>query len=157
VRRGFLGRLPRPVRWLWFAILAVIGLECVGLALGFVFGEAWWWAAGQMGSFLAAPLALGLLLVAGTSAWVGRKTSPPEGGRSDEKHLQSVLPGPQVPLEVAAGRRAGEAVAALARSREGKEAIRQTAKLVRAVRAATRPASGSTGADVAERRSGSEP
>jgi len=152
VRRGFLRRLPRPVRWLWFAILAVIGLECAGVALGFVLGPDWWYAAGQLGSILAAPLAVGLLVVFGTSAWVGRKASSPADGGSDEAHP----PAPQVPIEVAAGRRAGEAVSAFARTREGQATIRQTARLVRAFRAATRPEPGSTGADGAERGPGSD-
>jgi len=152
VTRGFLRRLPRPVRWLWFAILAVIGLECVGVALGFVLGPDWWYAASQVGSLLAAPLAVGLLVVFGTNAWVGRKASSPAGGGSDEEHP----PAPPVPLEVAAGRRAGEAVSAFARTREGQATIRQTARLVRAFRAATRPEPESTGADEAEGRPGGD-
>lgn len=154
MRRLLLRRLPPPVRWLWYAILAVVVLECVIAALGLVYGEAWWWAAGQLASLLAAPVTLGLLVVAAASAWVGRRAARPADGRSDgEPHPQAAA-GTEVPIEVVVGRRAGQAVAALARSREGKEAIRRTARLVSAVRAATRAATDPAGGDAAEPRSG---
>jgi hypothetical protein len=143
VRGSFLRRLPRPVRWLWFAILAVLGLECAALALGFVLGGAWLWTALQLSYVLAGPLALGLLVIAGVSAWTGYRRSPPGGGRPDDgQPPQMAQPGSPEPVEVVAGRRAGEAVTALARSRGGKVAIAQTARLVRAVRAAAQPAPG---------------
>jgi hypothetical protein len=154
VKRGFLRRLPRPVRWLWFAILVVLGLECVGVALGFVLGDAWLWAALQLSSILAGPLALGLLVVAGVSAWAGHRPSPPDGGRPDDRQPQPAPPSSPEPVEVAAGRRAGEAVTSLARSRGGKVAIAQTARLVRAVRAAAQPASGGEPPDGGDDRDG---
>jgi hypothetical protein len=156
MRQGFLRRLPRPVRWLWFAILAVAALECAALALGIVLGGAWLSTAFQLSSLLAVPMALGLLVVVATSRWTGRRPSPPDRGRSEDEQPAPGPPSSSVPLEVAAGRRAGQAAAALARSREGKAAIRQTARFVRAVRAAAQPAPESTGTDEPERRSGSE-
>jgi type VI protein secretion system component VasK len=156
MRRGFFGWLPRPARWLWFAILAVIAVECAVLALGVVLGGEWWWAALQLSSVLTGPLVLGLLVVVAAGAWAGRRARPPSEAdeRSDAEQPRTEPSRPSVPVEVAVGRRAGEAVAAVARSREGKAAIRQTARLVRAVRAAAQPPPAS---DEAERRSGGEP
>jgi type VI protein secretion system component VasK len=156
MRRGFFGRLPRPIRWLWLAILAAVALQSAALALGLVLGGDWWWAALQLSSVLAGPLVLGLLVAAAAGAWVGRRAQPPsEGGRSPDREAPRTEPSSSaVPLEEAVGRRAGEAVAALTRSRQGKAAIRQTARLVRAVRAAAQPPPGS---DEPERRSGRGP
>lgn len=154
MKRGFLRRLPRPVRWLWFAILAAVGLLCVGVALGFVLGGAWLWASLQLSSILAAPLALGLLVVAAASAWAGSRPSPPDGGRPDDRQPNPAPPSSAEPVEVAAGRLAGEAVTALGRSRGGKVAIAQTARLVRAVRAAAQPPPGSEPSDGGDGRDG---
>ena len=136
-KRGFVRRLPRPVRWLWFAILAVLALEAALVVLGVVLGqEGLWTAALQLASLTAAPVAIGLLVVGVCVSWARRGPSPSEAG-----DLQPARPAsPEVPIEVVAGRRAGEAVASLARTEQGKVAIQRGARLFRAVRAAARPA-----------------
>jgi hypothetical protein len=134
VRRRFLRRLPRPVRWLWFGIIGVVAAELALLALGVVLGDAWLGPALQLSSLLVGPLAVGLVIVLVAARWTGRERPPSEVEREPAS-----APTQQVPLEELAGRRAGEAVSALARSREGKAAIRQAARLARAVRAAARP------------------
>jgi len=150
VRRHLVRRLPRPIRWLWYATLAVLAVELAGLALGLVRGDAWLGAAMQMSSILVGPLALALGIVCAAGMWVNRKPARPGG------EALTAPPSPPVAPEVAAARRASEAVIALARSREGKVAIRQTARLLRAVRAAAQPPPGSTGSAEREHRSADE-
>lgn len=157
VRRGFLRRLPRPVRWLWFTILAVVAAECAGIALGLVFGGDVFSTALQMSSILAGPLALGLLVVVVAGLRSSREPRAANYGQPDAEPQGRQSPNPQEPLEVAVGRAAGRAVTALARSREGKAAIRQTARLVRAFRAAAQPPPESTRADEFERPSEGPP
>jgi len=146
------------VRWLWFGILAVVGLDCAAVALAFVFGGDWYSTAVQLSSILAGPLAVGLLVVFVTASVRSKReppapaATPPDAERPPARSADS-----QVPLEVAAGRAAGQAVAALARRPEGQAAIRQTARFVRAIRAAAQAPPASAGADQPERRSGSEP
>jgi hypothetical protein len=152
VRRGFVRRLPRPIRWLWYAILAVIAAELAGLALGLVRGDAWLWAAMQMSSILVGPLALGLLVVAIAGIRANRGAVRAEVGAQPARPA----PSPPVAPELAAARLTSQAVIALARSREGKVAIRQTARLLRAVRAAAQPPPGPTGPDERERPPTSE-
>jgi hypothetical protein len=146
VRRRFLRRLPRPVRWLWFAILAVLAAELAALGLGLALGDAWLGPALQLSSLLVGPLAVGLLIVLVAARWTARDSRPPaEAGPPRSEQPPAPRPGPGVPVEVQVGRRAGEAVSALARSREGKAAIRQAARLARAVRAAAQPEPGERG------------
>jgi hypothetical protein len=133
VRRSFLRRLPRPVRWLWYAILGLLAAELVLLALGVAVGRPWLQIALQLSSILVGPAALGILIVVAVGVWANRAPAP-----SDQE--PRALPGPDVPPEVAAVRATSQAVIALARTPEGKRAIRQGARLLRAVRAATRPA-----------------
>jgi hypothetical protein len=158
MRLALFRRLPRPLRWLWLAVLAAIALECAALALGVVLGGDWWLPAQMLSSALGGPLLLALLIAAAATAWVGRRAQAPPpsaGGRSPDPERPRPEPSsPAVPVEVAVGRRAGEAVAAMARSREGKAAIRQTARLARAIRAAAQPPPES---DEPERRSGGAP
>jgi hypothetical protein len=97
-----------------------------------------------------------LLVVAAAGIRAGLGSSPSGNGRSHDER-QPPPPGPSVPLDVAAGRRAGQVVTALARSREGKVAIRQTARLVRAFRAAAQPAPGQVDTEEREPQPGSEP
>jgi hypothetical protein len=146
MRRVFLARLPRPLRWLWLAVLAGVVVECATLALGWVLGGEWWLAALQLSSALAGPLVLALLVAVAAGRWVGRGAQPPpSSGRSADpeprprEQPRTEPSSSAAPLEVAVGRRAGEAVATMARSREGRAAIRQTARLVRSIRAAASP------------------
>lgn len=127
--RRFLRRLPRAIRWLWFAIVAVVAAELALLGLGLWLGGDWLWAGMQLASILAGPLAVGLVVVLGVAY-----LRPP---RQRAKPSEPSEPPAQPDGE--AGRRAGQAVLALARSREGRVAIRRAARLVRAVQAATRP------------------
>jgi type VI protein secretion system component VasK len=158
VSRVFFARLPRPLRWLWLAVLAGVVLECATVVLGLLLGGEWSVAALQLAAALAGPLLLGLLLAVAAVRWVGRRAQPPTEGRRPEprrtEQSRTEPPSSAAPVEVAVGRRAGEAVAAMARSSEGKAAIRQTARLLRSIRAAASPPASSA---EPERRSGGEP
>lgn len=136
-------RLPGPVRWLWLAMLALVGLELVLLVLGLVVGDTWLWAALQLMSITAAPLALGVLIVVVAAARSGRAAPLSRRERLEEPDAPMgaarPAPGSESPPEVAAIQRASQAVIALARTPEGKAAIRNGARLLRAGRAAMRP------------------
>lgn len=151
-------RLPRPVRWMWFGILALIGLEVVLVALGLAFGDVWLAAALQLMSITAAPLALAVLIVVVAGARSSRTAPPPsrpaqvqepEQERAREPEPRRDAPArPAQPApdagptpEVAAIQRASQVVIAAARTSEGRAAIRQGARLLRAGRAAMRPPS----------------
>src|SRR5215472_10702333 len=96
VRRGILRRLPRPVRWLWFAILGVVAAECVGIALGVVLGGAWFWTAIQLSSILVGPVALGLLVVVGVAAYQNRGPDTTGGGQAATARGPTQSPSPEV-------------------------------------------------------------
>lgn len=137
-------RLPRPVRWLWYGILALIGLELVLLALGLVYGDNLLWSALQLMSITAAPLAVGLLIVVVAGARWGGPAPAPRGQDRDEERKAPAPAAPPAPesetgAEVVAIQRASQAVIAAARTPEGRAAIRQGARLLRAGRAAMRP------------------
>jgi type VI protein secretion system component VasK len=162
VRRAFFGRLPRPLRWLWLAVLVGVVLECATVALGLVVGGDWSSAVLQLSWALAGPLLLGLLVAVAASRFVLRRAQPPAEGRrpADPEPRRTEQPRTEpsssaASPEEAVGRRAGEAVAAMARSAEGRAAIRQTARLVRSIRAAASPPPASPAEP--ERRSGGEP
>lgn len=145
-------RLPRPVRWMWFGILALIGLEVVLVALGLAFGDLWLAAALQLMSITAAPLALAVLIVVVAGARSSPTAPPPsrpaqvqepEQERAREPEPRRDAPAQPAPdagptPEVAAIQRASQAVIAAARTSEGRAAIRQGARLLRAGRAAMR-------------------
>lgn len=163
MRRAFVRRLPKPVRWLWYSILAVIVAELVALAVGIVVGDAWLFGALEMASLLAAPLGVGLLIVMVCAAFVKREPdkAEPASARAEPARAPAERPAAPAPSspepagrrgvapEVAAGRAAGQAVAALRRSREGQAAIKTTSSLLRAVRAAAQapPQSAEEGRD----------
>lgn len=135
-------RLPGPIRWLWFAILALIGLELVLVALGVELGGDWLSTAFQLTSITAAPLVIGVLIVV-VVARSGRAAPParqePEAERAAPMDAARPAPGPETPPDVVAIQRASQAVIAVARTPEGRAAIRQGARLLRAGRAAMRP------------------
>ncbi|HEY7199848.1 MAG TPA: hypothetical protein VIC57_06540 [Candidatus Dormibacteraeota bacterium] len=144
MRRHFVRRLPRPVRWLWFGIVALIGLELVLLALGLVYGDTLLWSALQLMSITAAPLAVGLLIVIVAGArWGGAAPPPASQDRDGEREAPAPAarpaPASETGAEVVAIQRASQAVIAAARTPEGRAAIRQGARLLRAGRAAMRP------------------
>jgi hypothetical protein len=163
MRRALLKRLPRPVRWLCYLILLVLAAELAALAVGVVLGDVWLRSALEVASILAAPLALGLVVVVGCATFVSREPSTP--GQAPEPAERAGEPGPAairaVPPEIAAGRAAGRAVAALKRSREGKVAVQRTTALMRAVRAAAQaprePADAGDGDRDRPRTEGSRP
>jgi len=135
-------RLPKPVRWLWYAILALIGLELVLLALGVELGGDWLSTAFQLTSLTAAPLVIGVLIVV-VAARSGRAAPPARQEREPERaapvDATGPAPAPETPPDVVAIQRASQAVIAAARTPEGRAAIRQGARLLRAGRAAMRP------------------
>ena len=134
-------RLPGPVRWLAFAMLALIGVELVLLALGVMLGGDWLWTALQLTSITAAPLAVGVLILVVAGARWGRATPPAKQERDAPADAAGPAPAPEPQPEVVAIQRASQAVIAVARTPEGRAAIRQGARLLRAGRAAMRPPS----------------
>ena len=122
---AFFRGLPRWARRLWYAILAVLALEIAFFVFTLVWAPGWVWLSSEVFSLSAWPLGLGVLLVVvvGSVSARWRPRRPPEGG-----------------YEVAAARGAARLLTDAARHPQGQAAIRRTARLARAVRAASRPA-----------------
>jgi hypothetical protein len=150
-------RLPGPVRWLWFGILALIAVELALLALGLARGGFWLASATQLMSLTAAPLAIGVVIVVLAGRWSGRSAPQPTQRRGDVPAPSAgpaprpepppvaaqdarPAPGAGTAPEVAAIQRTSDAVIAMARTPQGRAAIQQGARLLRAGRAAMRPA-----------------
>jgi hypothetical protein len=143
--RGFFRRLPRKVRLLWYAIVAVTALE-LALVIGtLIFWPGWGWLALQLFSLSLWPVGVGvgIVLVVGSitnrgshPAAVPAAPSQPAAGSAATAQPRRQ---PEEGYEVAAARGAAQLLAGAARTPQGKAALRRTARLARAVRAAATP------------------
>ena len=133
---AFFRGLPRWARRLWYAILAVTALEVAFFVLTLFWAPGWIWLSSEIFSLSAWPLGLGVVVV----VVVGSVSSRWRGALPRPAREEPSRPRGEAGYEIDAARGAARLLAEAARRPQGQAAIRRTARLARAVRAASRPA-----------------
>jgi hypothetical protein len=154
---AFFRQLPRWARRLWYAILLVTAVELALFIVALVWAPGWIWLASEMFSLSAWPLGVGVVVVVVVGTFSKRRAAAAAVAASSPPSApQQPAPGPERPsakpagdggYEIAAARGAARLLAQAARRPEGKAAVRRTARLVRAVRAAATPPEPESGGD----------
>jgi len=127
------------VRRLWWAIVIVTAVELAFLVGTLVLAPGWTWLPLEIFSVSAWPLGIGLLLVLAVGSFTGRR--PESNPRKADEPVRDQPESPRQAdgVEIVAARQAARLLGEAARRPQGQAALRRTGRLVRAVRAATRP------------------
>jgi hypothetical protein len=151
---AFFRQLPRWARRLWYAILLVTAIELTLFIVALVWAPGWIWLASEVFSLSAWPLGIGVVVVVVVGTFSRRRSAaapaPPPSApaeRAPGPERSSAKPAREGGYEIAAARGAARLLAEAARRPEGKAAVRRTARLVRAVRAAATPPEPDGGGD----------
>jgi hypothetical protein len=145
---AFFRQLPGWAKRLWYAILLITAVELTLLIVTLVWAPGWIWLTSEIFSLSAWPLGIGVLVVVAVGTFSRRWSAAPNPKpaaapeQAPASEAPAARPGREGGYEIAAARGAARLLAEAARRPEGKAAVRRTARIVRAVRAAATPPEG---------------